>query len=93
MVKSQLIKIITKKHVHLSLYQAERIVDVFFEQIAEALANGGRVELRGFGVFYTKERAPRQAMNPRTHAKIEIEAKLVSCFRASKNLLKTLNEQ
>lgn len=93
MLKSELIKIITKKKPHLTLYQAERIVDVFFEKIAETLVHGGRVELRGFGVFYTKARAARGAMNPRTGEKIHVGPKLVPFFRVSKVLVKTLNEK
>src|SRR4051794_9882717 len=44
------------------------VVNAILDRIVEALANGDRVELRGFGVLPTKTRAPRQARNPRTGA-------------------------
>ncbi len=59
MIKSELIQKIAAANQHLYHRDIERIVNVVFNEIVEALARGDRVELRGFGAFTVKHRAPR----------------------------------
>ena len=64
MIKSELIQKIAAGNQHLYHRDIERIVNVVFNEIVEALARGDRVELRGFGAFTVKHRAPRVGRNP-----------------------------
>ena len=59
MIKSELIQKIAAANPHLYHRDIERIVNVVFGEIVDALARGDRVELRGFGAFTVKHRAPR----------------------------------
>ena len=61
MIKSELIQKIATTNQHLYHRDIERIVNVVFNEIVEALARGDRVELRDFGAFTVKHRAPRSA--------------------------------
>ena len=69
----------------------ERIVNVIFDEIIEALARGDRVELRGFGAFTVKYRAPRQGRNPRTGTPVVVDEKYVPFFKTGKDLRERLN--
>lgn len=91
MVKSELVKIILKTHPDLSLYKAEKIINIFFEQISQSLIKNETSELRQFGSFYTRIKTPRKARNPSTNEVINVEEKILPCFRPSKNLIKLLN--
>jgi len=64
------------------------VIEATFEAIAKAMASpdDGRVELRGFGTFYTKQRPAHAGHNPRTREEIQIPAKRVPFFRAGKDL-------
>ena len=66
MIKSELIQKIAATNQHLYHRDIERIVNVVLNEIVEALARGDRVELRDFGAFTVKHRAPRIGRNPRT---------------------------
>lgn len=66
--------------------EAERVVTAVFETIEEALAEGDKVQLVGFGTFEVKERAARIGRNPRTGEQIEIAATRVPVFKAGKAL-------
>ena len=60
MIKSELARKLAERDPHLYLHSAERIVDVVFDEIINALRDGGRVELRGFGTFSVKSREARK---------------------------------
>jgi integration host factor subunit beta len=60
--------------------QAKAIVSAFFDTIAKHLADGGRVEMRGFGSFSTRERSEHIGRNPRTGAVVEVDAKRIPHF-------------
>ena len=60
-----------------------RLVDVVFEEISEALANGEEVKLAGFGTFRILEKSPRMGRNPKTGAAAIIPARRVASFRPS----------
>lgn len=62
------------------------IVNKFLKEISRELAEGKRIEIRGFGVFKTKERNAKIARNPRTGKEIHIPARLVPIFKPSKIL-------
>ena len=71
--------------------EIEKIVDLFFGEIIQRLADGGRVELRGFGAFSTRDRSPRQGRNPRTGASVEVPSKRVPYFKPGKEVRERLN--
>ena len=91
MIKSQLIAKLVERNPSLSLRDAERVVNAILDAIVEGLAEGRRVELRGFGVFTVRERRPRLSRNPSTNEKVEVPAKKVPHFRAGKELHERLN--
>ena len=74
--------------VHLTKTQAEAAVNILLACITEALGEGDKVELRGFGSFRTRSRRARQGRNPRTGAAVHVPAKTVPFFRAGKELEK-----
>ncbi len=85
MKKSQLIKqLATEKD--LSAKDAEIVVGTVFEEIAQSLERGQRVELRGFGTFGLKQRRSREGRNPKTGESVKVEAKRVMFFKAGKEL-------
>ena len=63
-----------------------------FDEIAERLAEGGRVELRGFGSFSTREREARTGRNPRTGKAVDVAAKRVPFFKPGKQVRNLLNK-
>ncbi|WP_448581853.1 integration host factor subunit beta [Thermaurantiacus sp.] len=91
MIRSELVQKIADANPHLTLKEAERVVATVLDSIAEALAAGGRVELRGFGAFTTRARDPRTGRNPRTGVAVEVQAKRVPHFKAGKELRERLN--
>jgi len=62
------------------------VVNLFLKNISNRLAEGKRIEIRGFGVFKTKKRNAKIARNPRTGKEIHIPARLVPVFKPSKIL-------
>jgi integration host factor subunit beta len=92
MIKSELIQRIAANNQHLYHRDVERIVNVVFNEIVDALSRGDRVELRGFGAFTVKHRAPRTGRNPRTGASVAVEEKFVPFFKTGKDLRERLNE-
>lgn len=91
MTKSELIARIAELNPHLYQSDAEKIVSTVFDEIGAALANGNRVELRGFGVFSVRNRNARAGRNPRTGEQVSVEAKNVPFFKAGKKLKDMLN--
>ena len=63
----------------------------FFDEIAGRLAKGGRVELRGFGAFSTREREARKGRNPRTGESVDVPGKRVPFFKPGKEMRARLN--
>lgn len=91
MTKSELIQRIAEHNPHLYQRDVERIVATIFDEIAEALARGQRVELRGFGAFSVKDRDSRSGRNPRTGETVHVDAKRVPFFKTGKQLRERLN--
>jgi integration host factor subunit beta len=92
MTRSDLIRALAARHPHLTLANAEHVVDTIFCGIAGGLARGSRVELRGFGAFSLRERDERMGRNPRNGARVYVPAKRVPFFRAGKALADRLND-
>ena len=72
--------------VDLNKHEAKDLVDTFFEEIRDALANGVEVKLSGFGNFQVRDKPPRPGRNPKTGEVIPIEARRVVTFHASQKL-------
>jgi integration host factor subunit beta len=66
-------------------------VSTIFEEIINTMAEGDRVELRGFGAFSVKKRDPRIGRNPRTGESVSVEEKHVPFFKTGKLLRDRLN--
>ena len=92
MTKSQLIQRLAELNPHLYQRDVERIVSTIFDEISEALAQGNRVELRGFGAFSVKQRDARQGRNPRTGESVQVEKKAVPFCKTGKKLREMLNQ-
>ena len=91
MIRSELIQKIADENPHLYQRDVEKIVNAIFEEIIEALADGDRVELRGFGAFTVKQRDARVGRNPRTGEQVQVAEKHVPFFKAGKLLRDRLN--
>jgi len=66
--------------------EAKEMVEMFFEEIREALENGGQVKLSGFGNFDLREKKQRPGRNPKTGEEIPISARRVVTFRPGQKL-------
>ena len=92
MIRSELLNSLAQDNPDLRAEEVEQVVDIFFEEIAQRLSEGGRVELRGFGAFSTRERAARTGRNPRTGESVDVPAKRVPYFRPGKEMRRVLND-
>lgn len=92
MVRSEIVQAVAQENPHLSLREVERIVATIFDAVIGQLAHGGRVELRGFGSFSTREHRARGARNPRTRDQVKVAAKRVPRFTPSRMWLLRLNK-
>jgi integration host factor subunit beta len=88
-----LVERIAQENPHLYQRDVERIVNTIFEEIINAMANGDRVELRGFGAFSVKKREARRGRNPRTGEAVPVEEKHVPFFKTGKLLRDRLNNR
>lgn len=92
MIKSELVQKLADENPNLFHRDIERIVSIVFDEIADALARGDRVELRGFGAFSVKHRPARVGRNPRSGEAVHIEEKWAPFFKAGKELRDRLNK-
>ena len=93
MIKSELIARLAAENPHLTQRDVERVVGVILERMINALENGGRVELRGFGAFSVRSRPARAGRNPRTGDPVDVRAKHVPFFKSGKELRARLNAE
>ena len=91
MIKSELVQMIADKNPHLYHRDVENVVNSILDEITHALAEGNRVELRGFGAFSVKNRPARVARNPKTGEKVSVEEKWVPFFKTGQELRERLN--
>lgn len=93
MIRSELVQALGKDNADLRVEEVEKVVDIFFDEIANRLADGGRVELRGFGAFSTRRREARTGRNPRTGEAVPVPAKRVPYFKPGKEMRERLNAE
>jgi integration host factor subunit beta len=91
MIRSELLQALTRENPSLKPDEIEKVVGTFFDEIANRLAKGGRVELRGFGAFSTRERNARKGRNPRTGEAVSVPGKKVPYFKPGKEMRARLN--
>ena len=91
MIRSELVQKLCDDHPDLTGKEIERVVSSFFDSVIDQLQGGGRVELRGFGAFSTREREARKGRNPRTGDQVEVDAKRVPYFKPGKEMRERLN--
>ena len=89
MNKSELVAVMTKKS-GLSRKNCEAALDVFVASVSDAIKNGDKVHLVGFGTFEVKERAARTGRNPKTREPVDIPASKQPVFRPGKALKETV---
>jgi DNA-binding protein HU-beta len=91
MNKADLVKNMAEKS-GMTKIDAEKALNAFVESVEEALANGDKIQLVGFGSFEVKERAARKGRNPQTRAEIIIKASKAPIFRVGKALKDLVNK-
>ena len=92
MTKSELIERIAEMQPQLSAKDVELAVKTIIEQMSHSLADGDRIEIRGFGSFSLHYRAPRKGRNPKTGDAVELEGKYVPHFKPGKEMRERVNE-
>ena len=93
MTRSELVERIAAKMPNLTLKDIENIVNVVFNKMTSALADGDRVEIRGFGAFSVRTRNPRVAINPKNKTRVNVPAKNIVHFKTGKELHDRLNAE
>ena len=91
MTKSELIENLTVVNEMLNKREAEVIVNTIFDGIGQALADGDRVEIRGFGSFTVRQRDAREARNPKSGTVVRIPSKKTPFFKTGKELRERVN--
>lgn len=89
--KKEIVRTISEE-IGLTQLKTKEIVQKTFDAIVETLVEDGRIELRNFGVFEVKRRAPRKARNPRTGDKVEVPEKFVVTFKPGKEMEERVRE-
>lgn len=92
MTRAELIDILANKKSEIPIKDIELAVKLIFDQMSEALENGHRIEIRGFGSFALRYRSPRVARNPKTGEYVNTEGKYVAHFKPGKELRERVNE-
>ena len=92
MTKSELIEIVAAKQKHLPAKDVELALKQILEVMSDALAQGERIEIRGFGSFSLHFRPPRQGRNPKTGETVALSGKHVPHFKAGKDLRERVNQ-
>jgi integration host factor subunit beta len=91
MTRSELVISVMERLPFLTHKDAETIVDRIFDSMVESLAQGERIEIRGFGSFAVKHRDPREGRNPKTGETVHIPAKRMPHFKIGKELHERIN--
>lgn len=91
MTKSELIDTLATRHPHLNGGDIDLAVRNVIEQMVSALADGHRIEIRGFGSFSLHHRVARVGRNPKTGEPVELPAKRVPHFKPGKELRERVN--
>ncbi len=91
MTKCELIDRMTEKYPYLTHRDVEAIVNTVFDEMKEALLDGGRIEIRGFGSFKIKERKERTGRNPKTGEPVEVPHTRLPYFKVGRELQERIN--
>jgi integration host factor subunit beta len=91
MKRSTLIHDLAIRYKYLTNPQVERMVELVFKHLGQALVQGQRIEIRGIGTWAVKTREPRLARNPRTGEKVQVGIKKNIGFRMAKDLKNRIN--
>lgn len=91
MTRADLIDTLATNQPHLSVKQIELAVKHLFDNMSQALENGQRIEIRGFGSFVLRYRVPRIARNPKTGEYLQTKGKYVLHFKPGKELKERVN--
>ncbi len=91
MTKSELIEILSQKQMQLAYKDVELAVKTMLEHMGNTLANGERIEIRGFGSFSLHYRPPRVGRNPKTGDSVKLDAKYVPHFKPGKEMRERVN--
>jgi integration host factor beta subunit len=86
MTKSELVDRIVEANGILTRKESELVVNIVFDSMSDALKNGEKVEIRGFGSFTVRERGAREARNPKSGEIVNIPAKKTPFFKTGKEL-------
>ena len=86
MTKSELVDKIVEANGVLTRKESEMVVNIVFDSMGDALRNGEKVEIRGFGSFTVREREAREARNPKSGEIVNIPAKKTPFFKTGKEL-------
>ena len=92
-VKSKLLKHLSKNFPNFLKKDLEKFTNIILKEIKETLKRGERVELRGFGFFYTNIQKARISRNPKTGEKVNTPEKKTINFKMSKDLFKKINNE
>ena len=92
-VKSKLIKYLKRSYPNFLTKDLEKLVDIILNEIKKTLKRGERVELRGFGVFFSNIQKESIRRNPRTGEKVNVPRKKTIHFKMAKDLFKKLNNE
>ena len=93
LVKSNLLKQLSKNFPNFLKKDLEKLTNIILKEIRQTLKKGERVELRGFGIFYTNIQKARISRNPKTGEKINTPEKKTIHFKMSKDLFKKINNE
>jgi integration host factor subunit beta len=91
MNKSELVEALANEN-GLTYKKAEEIVNLIFDSMAEALNDGGRIEIRGFGSFVVKDYKSYMGRNPKTGEVIKVRPKRLPFFKVGKELRERVNQ-
>jgi len=92
LTKSELVAFISNDQPQLSEQDVELAVNSILERMSEALVNGERIEIRGFGSMTLHYRPPRIGRNPKTGEKVQVPEKYVPHFKPGASLRKRVDE-
>ena len=90
MTKSELIEQISASYPDMTKKQIEFIINTVFISIKDALKNGDKVEIRGFGSFKIREKNSKVGRNPKTGTKVDVPEKKVPYFKPGKEIKEVL---
>jgi integration host factor subunit beta len=93
MTKSELIEALVRKQAQLGYRDVELAVKTMLEHMAQTLASGDRIEIRGFGSFSLHYRPPRVGRNPKSGDPVSLPAKHVPHFKPGKELRERVNSE